>query len=403
MKRTIALLLLACLVFSMASCGQTQPPATTTAATTAGGAAATTAATTAKPAEKLPVTLWATGSQNVSDMFTKALAEYNALPEAKAKMTMQFLLAGSGDTALYDRLAAAYQAGKKGEGFDLIAENSTSLTQYIAKAGSDDVFLKLDLSQIPNYKDVLVKSAYNNEKCVPYRGTTVVFAYDSERVPTPPKTWDELEKWIAEHPGRFSFNYLGTGGAGSGFGNTAVYRFLPDEAKISTDEKWKEQWGPGFEFLARIHPNMYKSGGAVVYPNKNQGTLDLLINKEVDIIPAWADQVLTNINNGTLPKTTKIYQLDDYALSGTDVVFVCPSIGANQEGSYDFINYMISPAGQKLCLETIMAVPVIDPSKINSDMKDMVSGIDLSKFSIISIGDLAKQLEAKWIEEIVSK
>ena len=28
---------------------------------------------------------------------------------------------------------------------------------------------------------------------------------------------------------------------------------------------------------------MYKSSGKVVYPNKNQGTLDLLANKEVDI------------------------------------------------------------------------------------------------------------------------
>ena len=43
---------------------------------------------------------------------------------------------------------------------------------------------------------------------------------------------------------------------------------------------------------------MYQSSGKVVYPEQNQGTLDLLANKEVDMVPAWADMALTQMETG---------------------------------------------------------------------------------------------------------
>ena len=51
-----------------------------------------------------------------------------------------------------------------------------------------------------------------------------------------------------------------------------------------------------------------------IYPNKNQGTLDLLANKEVDMIPAWACLLYTSgkdvillERNGTKEKTVSLY------------------------------------------------------------------------------------------------
>ncbi|HOG00386.1 MAG: hypothetical protein BWY35_00342 [Firmicutes bacterium ADurb.Bin248] len=352
--------------------------------------------------EKPTVTLWTTGSQNLSDLFAKAIEAYNARPESTAVMELQFIMSGTGEATLSDRMAAAYKTSQTDAGFDLIAENSTALQGYVDAAGSDDLFVKMDFSKIPNYNNVLIKSAFDNEKVVPYRGTTVVFAYDTERVPSPPTTWAELTQWIKDHPGRFAYNVPSTGGAGGGFVSTAVYKDMPVEAKTSNDEKWMAEWTAGFNWLTEIHPYLYQSGGAVVYPNKNQGTLDLLINKEVDIIPAWADQILTNVASGTLPATTAMMQLGDASLNGTDVVFAIPSIGANAEACYDFINFMISPEGQKICLETIYAVPVIDPAAIDSDVVEKVLGLDVSKFSVISLGDLGKKLNEKWDAEIAT-
>jgi putative spermidine/putrescine transport system substrate-binding protein len=363
----------------------------------AGGGAQGKAAADGKPT----VTLWAGGSQNVSDLFTLLISTYNARPDAKATVKLQYVMSGTGDIGIPERLAAAYKTKSTNDHFDMIAENSTALPNWIGLAGSPDLLLPIDFSKIPNYKNVLIKSSFDNTKVVPYRGTTVVFAYDSARVPSPPKTWAELEQWIKDHPGRFAYNPPGSGGAGSAFVYTSVYRNLPKESWISTDEKWAARWEPGFAWLKALHPYIYKSGGKVVYPNKNQGPLDLLINKEVDIIPAWADQALTNLDKGILPGTVKIYQLDQ-ALSGTDVVFTLPSLGTNQEASSDFINFVLSPEGQKMCLETIFAVPVINPSLIASAKAAAVSGLDVSGFSIISLGTLGTRLNEKWDAEIAT-
>ncbi|MEA4897329.1 MAG: extracellular solute-binding protein [Christensenellaceae bacterium] len=350
-------------------------------------------------AEKAKVNLWTIGSQNVSDMFTACIAAYNQLPDAKAEVTLQFILSGAGDTQLYDRLGAAYKTGQQDSGFDIVAENSTSLAQYVAAAGSPDLFANLDFDKIPNYANVKIKSAFDNAKVVPYRGTTVVFAYDSARVKEPPKTWAELTQWIKDNPGRFAYNPPATGGAGASFVRTVLYKDQPVETWISSDPANKAFWEAGFDYLKEIHPSLYQSGGGTLYPNKNQGTLDLLINKEVDIIPAWADQVLSNLASGTLPETVKMMQLDQ-SLSGTDVVLAVPSIGSNAEACYDFINFMISPEAQKICLETMYAIPVIDPSAVDSDKKDLVAALDVSKFAIMSIGGLDKELNDKWDNDI---
>jgi len=351
-------------------------------------------------AGKPKVTLWTTGSDNLRVLFEKAIEVYNAKPESKSVVELQFIMSGTGDQALSDRLAAAKLANQKDTDFDLIAENGSSLSAYVDKAGGD-LFVPLDFSKIPNYKNVLMKSGFYTECVVPYRGTTVVMAYDSERLPNPPKTFEELDAWIKANPGKFAYNSPGTGGAGGAFVNWALYRTLPLEAYTSTDEKWVAEWETGWNWLKEIHPYLYQSGGKTVYPNKNQGTLDLLINKEVDLIPAWADQVLTNLANGILPETVRIYQLEP-ALSGTDVVFAVPDLGGNPEHTYDFINFMISPEGQKICLETIFAVPVIDVSQIDSDVKDMVADLDISKFTVISNGKLGDVRNEYWDNNIAT-
>jgi putative spermidine/putrescine transport system substrate-binding protein len=347
---------------------------------------------------KPKVTLWATGSDNVRMLFEKLIDEYNAKPDSSSVVELQFVMSGSGGQTLSDRIAAAKLAGKTDTDFDLLAENGSALASYVDKAGGD-LFVPLDFSKIPNYANVKMKSGFFTDCVVPYRGTTVVMAYDSIRLPNPPKTWEELDAWITSHPGRFAYNPPGSGGSGAGFVNLALYKDLPPEAKVSTDEKWVEQWGPGWDWLESIHPYLYKSGGKIVYPNKNQGTLDLLINKEVDLIPAWADQVLTNISRGILPESTKIYQLTP-ALNGTDVVLAVPNIGGGAEKTYDFINFMISPEAQKICLETIFAVPVIDSSLIDSTYKTMVKDLDISGFSVISNGKLGDVRNQYWDKNI---
>ncbi|NLC32141.1 MAG: extracellular solute-binding protein [Clostridiales bacterium] len=356
-------------------------------------------------AEKPVVNFWTTGSQNVADLFSELIAAYNAREDATAEVKLQFLLSGTGDEGMTSRVSSAFLSGQKNTEFDMISDNTNSLMNYVDECGTDEIFVDLDFSKLPNFENVLLKPSMLEGKVMPYRGTTVVFAYDSARIPENelPHTWDELTQWIKDHPGRFAYNEPGTGGAADGFMRTAVYRFIDDPAaRRSSDEKWAEEWDKGMEWLADIHPFLYKSGGSVVYVAKNQGTLDLLINQEVDLIPAWADQVLKNIENGTLPTTVKMYQLDDGALSGTDVSITISSIGTYVDECYDFMNFVISPEGQKICLENMKAVPVIAAESIESEQKDLVADLNVENFAFLSIGSLSDLINERWAEDITT-
>ena len=379
MKKTLALMLVLAVVLSFGSMAAAQ--------------------------EKPVINFWTGGSQNVSDLFNELINTYNAREDAKTEVKLQFLLSGTGDEGLTSRVSSAFLSGQTKTEFDMIADNTNALQSYVDECGTDAIFIDLDFTQMPNYANVIMKPSLLEGKVMPYRGTTVVFAYDSARIPENelPHTWDELAEWIKAHPGRFAYNEPGTGGAGTAFMQTAVYRLIDDQsARGSSDEKWAEFWDPGMAWLADIHPSLYQSGGGVVYVAKNQGTLDLLINQEVDLIPAWADQVISNIVNGTLPETTRMYQLDDGALAGTDVSITISSIGTYADECYDFMNFVISPEGQKICLENMKAVPVINPDQIDSEQKDLVADLNVENFAFLSIGSLGDLLNDRWAEDITT-
>ena len=72
---------------------------------------------------------------------------------------------------------------------------------------------------------------------------------------------------------------------GDSFARSSVYNFMPEEAITLTIPNGKTSGTKGFDFLKEIHQYMYSSGGSIVYPNKNQGTLDLLNQGEIDMCP----------------------------------------------------------------------------------------------------------------------
>ncbi len=355
------------------------------------------AKTTAKADGGKKVTVWANGSDNVRIQFEKQIEQFNASQD-KYTAELQFITSGTGAQGLFERVVAAKKAGQSNTDYDVIELGEDQISRYVEEGG-EDFFVALDKSKIENIKNLKVESSFRNDLVVPYRGTTVVLAYNSDKVPEPPKTTEELYKWIKDHPGRFAYNTPGSGGAGGSFVTTSVYNFMDESALTSTDPANKEKWSKGIDLLKELHPFMYKSSGKVVYPNKNQGTLDLLANKEVDMIPAWADMAITQIKQGTLPDSIKITQLSP-SFTGSAVTLGIPSIGSNQDGAYAFINYMISPEAQNTALDTMAAIPVIDFSLLDQELIKSIADLKIDEFRISSLGDLGNQLFEQWDKEI---
>ncbi len=346
------------------------------------------------------VTIWASGSDNVKLQFEKQVEKFNEVNEGGYTAELQFITSGTGTQSLADRLIATYEAGQENTDYDLIEVGNTEITGYMTQGG-EDMFLPIDETSVPNMANLTITpaEAERPDLFVPYRGTTVLLAYNSETVPNPPQTADELYQWIKDNPGRFAYNTPSSGGAGSSFVVTSVYNYLDEAELMNTDESIMDSWGQGFDLMTELHEFMYQSSGKVVYPNKNQGTLDLLASKEIDMTPAWADMVISQQAQGTMPEEIKLTQIDP-AFTGGTVSLGIPSFGSNSEGAQAFIDYMLTPEAQNIALESMAALPVIDFSTLDAELVKSIEGLNIAAFRSYSIGELGTLLNEKWDAEI---
>ena len=373
-----------------------------TALTGCGGGSGSSGGGNASGGDKKAVSLWATGSDNVREIFEALVNDFNTNSEyaGQYEVTLQFMLSGTGAQTLADMLAAAAKAGQTNTDYDIVDLSGDDLSKVVSLIGQEQ-FVKLDSGKIPNAASVEAKSSIATDYCQPYRGTTVILAYDSAKVATPPSTMDELVAWMKANPGRFAYNTPGTGGAGDSFVRSSVYNFLPEEAFTSDDEKWVSEWDEGFNFLKEIHPYMYSSGGSIVYPNKNQGTLDLLNQGEIDMCPNWADMVLSQRASGEIKDSIKITQIEP-ALTGSLQSLVIPTFGSNENGAYAFMNYMLSPAAQEIMVRQMAAIPLIDASSMDMTGYEDLQDLDVSNFRLQSIGGLSTTFNERWDNEIAT-
>lgn len=349
------------------------------------------------------LTIWATGSDNVRQIYEKLVEEFNNNSKYKGKYTakLQFMLNGTGAQSMTDMLNAAYQADQKDTDYDLVDFSGDDLSKMVSLLG-EDAFVKVDESKVPNRKNIKAESAVAGDHTQAYRGTTVILAYDSAKISEPPKTVDDLVRWIKANPGRFVYNTPGTGGSGDSFARTSVYNFIDDKsATTSDDEKWMEKWDDGFQFLKDIHEYMYKSGGSIVYPNKNQGALDLLNQGEIDMCPMWADMVLSQRSSGQLKDSIKIAQIDP-AFTGALQTLAIPTIGSHQDAAFAFMNFMCSNEAQQIMVQQMAAIPLVDASQLDMTGFEDVQNLDVSRFRIMSIGALGTRFNERWDSEIAS-
>lgn len=352
---------------------------------------------TAKPAagqKQDEFQFYFTGSLNVKQLWETIVPMFEkANPNIKVKMV--YIDSGAGGQSTLDRITAAKQAGQKSGDIDLYESSLSDLT----KGMKSDLWASFDKTKIPNLAKIDENNLKNLDgKGIPYRASAVVLAYNSAKVKNPPKTADELYDWIRKNPGRFAYNDPSTGGSGDSFVQTAIYNFLPPEANTSQDPKWEDQWNKGFSLLKELGPYMYQKG---VYPKKNQGTLDLMANGEVDMIPAWSDQGLEQINKKLLPETTKLTQIQP-SFTGGPTYLMAPKLSEHQDSVAKFLDFVLTPDAQAVIIQKMYGYPGIKwsemPSSLREQFKDVAAG-----YRTFNLGDLGKEIQKRWQQEVAGQ
>lgn len=350
--------------------------------------------TSAPAASSTEFTFYYTGSQNVDDLWKTLIPMFEA-KNPDIKVNPVYVASGTAAQPTYDKIMAAKQAGKGSGGIDLYESSIDDVT----KGKNDDLWDSLSDGQIPNLNNVDQQTMNDvSNLAVPYRSSAVVLAYNSDKVTAPPQTLDELYDWIRANPERFAYNDPSTGGSGSSFVITSIYKFLPEEAIHNSDPSIESQWTQGFDLLKDLGKYVYGKG---IYPKKNQGTLDLLASGEVDMIPAWSDMVLDQIAKGQLPASTKMQQVTP-GFNGGPTYLMVPKLSDKKDAVYKFLDFTLSPEAQAEVVNKMQGFPGIKLSNMPQDIQDSFKGVS-EGYRTFSLGDLGKDINQRWQSEVAAQ
>jgi putative spermidine/putrescine transport system substrate-binding protein len=306
---------------------------------------------------------------------------------------------GDGNSTIAARTLAALQS-KTDPQVDYFEEIEPAAVDGSIEAG---LWTELTADNVPNLK-MINPAAVQTPIRLPYRGSQVLIAYDSAKIPTPPKTFADLVTWAKANPGRFTYGRPDRGGSGSNFVIRAIHEANGKDPSLFTKDNFTqaladERLGKAWAILRDLHPSTYGQGA---YPAGNTPALQLLAQGAVDMIPAWSDQSLQAIKQGVLPDTVKVAQLQDLALCGGFAYSAVPSNATDHEGALKLANFVLSPENQTSCVREIGGFPGIDWSYLPPDLK--AEYIDVIPVSIPTFpsGDWSTAKNDGWYKNVAT-
>ncbi|WP_062515723.1 ABC transporter substrate-binding protein [Halobacillus sp. KGW1] len=181
----------------------------------------------------------------------------------------------------------------------------------------------------------------------PWGKVQFVFFYDSAKIENPPETFEELQTWIHENPGKFTYPR-----AEDFSGNAFLRHILYAKADKPSDiydqpldeESIKPTADQTWDYLKDIEEDLWRSGEH--YPN-DLTELDRLYSEgEVWMTMGYNEaRAESLIEDGVFPETTKSFVMEPGSIGNTHFLSV-PFNSPNKPGALTTINFLLSPEAQ---------------------------------------------------------
>ena len=211
----------------------------------------------------------------------------------------------------------------------------------------------------------------------PWASFQWVMEYNSATVENPPKSFEELQTWIAANPGRFTYptppNHVG-----SAFIRTLFYWAAGDSAPFveEFDQAKYDQYAPKvWAYLNAIKPNLWRGGET--YPELT-AMPDLLANGEIDFAMEYdASRASNFINQGRYPDTIRTYVFETGTMANVSYVAI-PYNANNPAGALVLANYLLSPTYQILLTDPneLGWLVAIDPTRLSTDEQAQLAAVE---------------------------
>jgi putative spermidine/putrescine transport system substrate-binding protein len=340
------------------------------------------------------IVIYASGDVNVQNLW-----QNNIIPNFEKEnpgIYVKFIFSahGTDDGATLARIGAAVK-GRHWPGIDLV---DAGLVTTLAADGLDQPVSK---ATAPNIKkvnpDLLVpvKGA-----AIPYRGSSVVLAYNTDHVKSPPKTLADLLTWIKANPGKFTYNSPNTGGSGYSFAETVVDSFISaaDLKKMDNGyaQNLESDWNQGLQELHGLTKYVYQG----VYPNGNAAILQLLAQGQIWVAPVWSDQSLSALASGQLGSNIKLTQISNPPFTGGAAYLGVPKTARHKKVLYKFVNYILSPEAQQMIVNVMSGFPAIDIKYMGSSIQQKFEDVSANTLRPTYSTNMGNDFKAQWQQTV---
>lgn len=229
----------------------------------------------------------------------------------------------------------------------------------------------------------------------PWASAQLQLVYDSARMTEDdlPRNYDDLTRWIADNPGRFTYIAPGPGGfVGTRFVKQVLYHVSGGV------DPWLGEWNPDlfdetapdlWALLNEWEPNLWRGGED--YPENENELHQLFANAEVDFTMVQAAAGAgPAIEAGLIPPTARAYVFDEYMIGDYSYVTI-PVNAANPAGAMVVANLILRPdrqAGQILPESGFGLGYAIDINRVEGEALEQLEA------SFEQLGDAAADPEA---------
>ncbi len=345
------------------------------------------------------IDLYTASDQNVLDFWTNVVQP--AFEAANPGVTLNLVDAGDGpgNIAIGERALAALQAEADPQA-DYFEAYDPRLPSGAIEAG---LFVNIREAGLSNY-DRINPLAIDTDYSVPYRGSQVLLAFDTAKLPAAdvPRTFPDLLAWIRANPGQFIYNRPDKGGSGGNFVRRAIYEANGlDPARFTVDnftpEAAEAALTPAWTMLADLAPSLFDEGA---YTSGNTQSLQLLSQSAVTMIPAWSDQAIQAIQQGVLPDTTGLVQLTDLGLPGGFSRSVVLANGANRDAALKLADFVLTEEIQNAVLTELGGFPGVSWDYVAQDLRERYADVIPETIPVFPGGDWEVAINDGWYRNV---
>jgi putative spermidine/putrescine transport system substrate-binding protein len=334
------------------------------------------------------------GDVNVQNLWQQTLLP--AFKKACPQFTVNFVfdIHSANANLNVSKIAAADKVGQAPP----IDVADDSVAEAAAQAGLTQ---KITAAQVPAISEVNPAAlARFDSAALPYRGSSVLLAYDSTKVANPPKTLKDLLAWIIANPGQFTYNDPSSGGSGGSFVETVLdsYVSAADLTKMQSGytPALESQWAQGFTTLKGLTPSIYQK----VYPNGNQAVLDLLGKGEISMAPVWSDQFLAAKGQGQLGAEYKVTQIADPSFTGGAAYLAIIKGSKHAAAGAAFIQWLLQPQQQGEIVKSIAGFPAISMTKLPTAEQTAFGGVDVQNLRPGVSSKMGADMQSQWAAKV---